>query len=807
MAFDVTLLYTIPKILLEYFDYPWVLAAVIPALIALFIIIRIDFVKVREKIPRKRMKKIYLYLLRSLVITSLLIAIASPYMHTEKTISGDPFMKILVDNSSSFAIFDKTQVQTLIKGLSDKMTIKVSSIGEKSRSGLGDGILRSIEAQESVLLITDGNNNFGAELGDVALYSASINTTLHALKLDPIHSDNAITISGPEKTVAEVENLIGIHIQKSTQTGPIPLTVTIDGQTLFSDTTDDSYLEFPLTWNKEGQHTIVAKMTVDDFFPENNIYYKTIKVVPRPKIFYLTEKTIPPLQRLYTQLYEVVSGPTLPPDLGEYLAVVIDDMNAGKLNPSVGPLTDYVTSGNGLLVVGGLNAYDRGGYANSMIESILPVYVGEAGKEEGEINIVLLIDISGSTGTPVPGFAAGVDIEKALALSVLNDLAPEDKVAVLAFNVRTYTLSELSPMFQKVKPDVQNKIKTLVDGGGTRIDAAILHAIRLLAPNQGSKNIILISDGVQRLEPQSLIAATQLAAARGIKIYSVGVGGKTDEPMMKLISQVTNGIYFRPTQSQRLKILFGDPDDRDKKEMGLFILNPNHFITEGLEVGGAVTGFNSVVPKSSAQLLVTTDGADPLLTAWRFGLGREAALTTDDGSIWGGELLSKNNSKVLTRTANWIIGEPDRKAKAFVNIPDTRVNESTTILVKSQKIPTAPGINFHKEQEQDLYSAAVVPDKVGFSTVLATTFAVNGPEEFAKIGFGPELYKVTETTQGQVFDPTQIDQIVEAVQSKSKRVIITKQYLRMPLLIAAMLLFLLDIAARRVIQNQATEAK
>jgi len=80
---------------------------------------------------------------------------------------------------------------------------------------------------------------------------------------------------------------------------------------------------------------------------------------------------------------------------------------------------------------------------------------------------------------------------------------------------------------------------------------------------------------------------------------------------------------------------------------------------KNVELAAKVTGLNFVVPKQAARTLVTTNGGDSVLSVWRFGLGRVVSLTTDDGNKWSGELLSQKNSKLITKSINWLTNPID----------------------------------------------------------------------------------------------------------------------------------------------------
>jgi len=88
----------------------------------------------------------------------------------------------------------------------------------------------------------------------------------------------------------------------------------------------------------------------------------------------------------------------------------------------------------------------------------------------------------------------------------------------------------------------------------------------------------------------------------------------------------------------------------DGLDAEIFLYDTNHFITEEFDSQGKIYGFNQVFPKTSGQLLITTSGGDPVLTIRRFGLGRVAAISTDDGTRWASDLVRPQNSAFFVRT-------------------------------------------------------------------------------------------------------------------------------------------------------------
>ena len=144
------------------------------------------------------------------------------------------------------------------------------------------------------------------------------------------------------------------------------------------------------------------------------------------------------------------------------------------------------------IVFGGKNSFEYGGYKGSGFEDLLPVIVSGVGKKEGNVNIILLIDISGSTGS---GFGSVSDVEKSLAISAIDDIGNDNNLGVVAFDSDYYIVEGLGLLGKKNIEELKGKISQLTSGGSTEIGTGINQAIKMLGKQSGSKNIILISDG------------------------------------------------------------------------------------------------------------------------------------------------------------------------------------------------------------------------------------------------------------------------------------------------------------------------
>jgi hypothetical protein len=253
-------------------EYPWVLAFIIPLVPLTIYVLRKDFLKLKEEPEVKAVKRktqFFMMFTRTLIFLALLIAIASPFTQKEKTIEGDTFIQLLVDNSTSMELF-KNNADELKTKLEKKLNTEVKVIGLGETSNIGDEILNTLQPHGSVLLFSDGNANAGAALGDVALYASKIDATINAISLEPQKKEANVVILGPSKTMEDAENTFTVLVRKVGDVGPVKLTVTLDGETVYDQVTADPAIQINRKL-PQGTHQFTAKIDFPDHFAQNNV--------------------------------------------------------------------------------------------------------------------------------------------------------------------------------------------------------------------------------------------------------------------------------------------------------------------------------------------------------------------------------------------------------------------------------------------------------------------------------------------------------------------------------------------------------
>lgn len=771
------------------FSQPMWLLGIIPVLILTILIIRKDFTKLQADRKKLKTARTWVAISRSVVFVLIFVALANPTILIKTEMQTPPRISLLIDNTSSMQVFDMSFVQSLEKSLSEKIPLETKYIGYGTVSDIGDGIMANIEQDKNILLISDGRVTEGTRLEDVALFASNLNVTISAINIDINQKDAAISIAGPSKTVVGAQNTFILEKKDIGSPEDAPTVLEIDGiaQNTFSVTQ---------TFSTEGYHTISAKMQSSDFYARNNEFYKTVKVLEKPTVLYVTEKQ-DPLEEILRELYNVEKYSSIPSDLSKYHAIVLNDLPASRIT-NTEPLRNYVIEGNGMVVIGGFESFDRGDYKSSVIESLLPVQVGTGEKRKGGSNIVILYDISGSTKGKTTIGENIADTERQLTASVINNLASSNKVSIVAFNTNAYQLVPLQVLGAN-KQKIIDRIGSVSTGGGTSLSVGLSAAYQVIKNVQGDRVIILISDGVSNgeLDVVKALELSRIYGEQGVRIYTVGVGMYANSDLLKQIANEGHGSYFKGDDSQRIRILFGDPSENSQSRFALFVVDSGHFITSGLDIEATVDAFNQVAPKSSSRMLIATENGNPAVTVWRYGLGRVVSVNAFSSANDLGEILNRKNSLLVTRIVNWAVGDPERKSEYSISVEDTRIDKNVLVRVRSQSYPAYTGMNFFKVDENE-YAASFEPAGIGIQNVLNARYAVNYEKEFEDLGASLQLDYIVQSTGGKFFNSQEIDSIVEYVKSVSRKTRINEISLQWILIISALVVFLLEVCARRM---------
>lgn len=797
------------------FEHPEMFGLIIPVLIGGAYMLR----KARQK---------GLIVSRMIVLTLLIIALASPYTLSPRvTVDDSPNLVLIADETDSMGLFDRQASTNLYEHLAaNTPTTLVTLSGDKT--ALGDAIMQYATGDNQILMVTDGNSNSGADIEEALKFAQDIGTTVYYVQPDLISNDISAQITGDKTVIVNSENQFNIVIsQAGSEEISYRYELYIDDQLARSANVvqEEKQKTIPLhqiKFSKLGKHTmrLVVIPSGDDTDDINNEFYKAVYAIPKPKITAIGLESGSPLAYSLRNLYDVSTASDLS-DIDGKKAIVVDNVHANSFSQSdVAKLQEFLNDGHGIVVVGGDRSYNFGNYLDSPIEEILPV-VSRPTDWTGGRNVVLLLDVSFSTAA----HGTQGDILGNALYILENENLRDAYMGVIAFGTEGYDVSNgLVYLGTTSNLDLlRSKIETLTPSSTsqTSLNEGLLVAQEWLDDEAGELDIIIISDGgIEQSYDRSLAIAREISGG-GVNLYYIHIRSSAPSQYdsnqvafaQRLMDEV-DGTYFRLQQGERANIVFHElPQQTEENETAfgtfpLIELNTQHFITRDVEVEGEITGYNDVTPKAGADRIVITATGKPVITTWRYGLGRVAAVTTDNGerggNRWGTALYSGNNSRLISSTVNWAIGNPREETGAVVEAADTWYGTPTDVVLTMYDTGT-PILKLNGNNVDlsltgnNVYEASVSPGSIGVHDLSGYPIAVNYALEYRDVGLNEELPVLIKAYGGSTYteDEARASLLTEAREKSEKLVRDIVSY-KMYFLIAALIIFLGEVIIRRL---------
>lgn len=525
----------------------------------------------------------------------------------------------------------------------------------------------------------------------------------------------------------------------------------------------------------------------------------------------------------------------LPHDLADLMAwdaVFFSDVSAETITPEQQQLIKaYVQAlGRGFVMLGGPSSFGVGGWYNSTIEEVLPVTMDFKRQQHFPATaLAIVIDRSGSM-MEMGGNYSKLDLAKKAAVEAGSALTNRDYIGVITFDTAGYWVTD--PKIQKLtnKSRFQAQVGSITVGGGTNIYAGLRPAVDELATIPAQvKHVILLTDGMSA--PGDYDGVLRDCARYGITLSTIAVGADADEKFLNRLAEVGQGRFYSLRDARNLpRVLTKETFLAATRSVieEPFTPNPGEPspITDGFPWAASrpLLGYNATTKKDLASVTMFTPQGDPLFAHWNFGLGKSMAFTSDARRRWAAPWMGWGPGQALwTQSVRWLVGEQDSK-ELVASI--SREGASTTLAVDSfttggdldatgqltafvitpsletKELPlrqVAPG-RFELQEffpDEGNYVVNVVREQDGQMTgVLRTGFAVSYSPEYDS---GPPntflLTRLSELTLGLYApEPRQAIRPVEMAAQGAA----WKDW-TLPLLMAVVLLFPLDIALRRIL--------
>jgi Ca-activated chloride channel family protein len=325
-------------------------------------------------------------------------------------------------------------------------------------------------------------------------------------------------------------------------------------------------------------------------------------------------------------------------DLAGHDLVVLSDIKRDALGASAtAALERFVREGGGLLVAGGPDSFGSGGYTGTPLAALLPVRQEPSDqRQEATLALALVIDRSGSMSGPkmdltkeaARGTAQMLAPDDLISVIVFDSqahpvvrLQPASNrqrilgdIAQIRASGGTNILPGLREAFDQLfAARARKKHVILLSDGQSPYDG-----IPELIDDAAVARITVSAVGVGEGADQTLL---QMIANRGGgRFYHTRDPASIPQIFTRETAEVSrSSVIEEPTRmraAHRTEALAGLP----------------------LDSAPPLRGYSRVRARPEAELLLVTAGGDPLLARWQVGLGQVAAWTSDLASRWSADL-------------------------------------------------------------------------------------------------------------------------------------------------------------------------
>ena len=180
-----------------------------------------------------------------------------------------------------------------------------------------------------------------------------------------------------------------------------------------------------------------------------------------------------------------------------------------------------------------------------------------------------------------------IEASKNVAMEFI-DGRPNDRIGLVIFSGEAFSQCPLTTDHAVLKNLFQDIRSGMIEDGTAIGDGLATALNRLRGSKAISKVIILLTDGVNNMGSIDPLSAAEIAKLYGVRIYTIGIGTtgvapypvqtpfgieirpmevKIDEDLLRQISKMTDGKYFRATNNTKLRQVYQEIDKLEKSKI------------------------------------------------------------------------------------------------------------------------------------------------------------------------------------------------------------------------------------------------
>jgi Ca-activated chloride channel family protein len=625
-------------------------------------------------------RKIAVGVLRSCLIAALGLALSDPKLLTH---SDQVNIFFCLDGSESILKEQRQAAEAFIKQAAGGMQKEMDSLNIRSEvnpnyTNLHDALQLAIgklpqQGKNKIVVFSDGNENIHHAL-DAAYLAKSLGIEIYPVPLATWFGKNEAFIkelTTPPTVALETPYDIRLVVI-STKKNRGELVFVRNGKLLVQQPlalkTGTNVFTFSDRLTEPGLYLYKAVVNfAEDTFFQNNEGLSFTQGTQKAKILYLTDNdgSYKPLaEALQVQGLDIDRKPLkdIPGSIHgfvDYNAVILDNVSGRSISfATMEQIEKYVKdTGGGLIMIGGDKSFGAGYYKETPVEKALPVYMDvPTDISLSELYLVFVIDKSSSMTSSYKD-KSKLEMAKIAAFSSIEMLNPVDRVGIVAFDTQFEWIVPLTAAGER--REIAAKLSQVAVGGGTDLYPALKEVRQVLTRlPSGRKHVIVLSDGeTEEADFQSLV---QSMSAADISISTVSIGKGANVGLMKSIAAWGNGrAYYTDDPGNIPQIFAGETKIVSKKTITEKAMLPHikksGEMLQGFDHAALPFIYGQVVTyaKPGADLLIETDQG-PLLAAWRYGLGRSVAFTSDLGNRWSKDWVKwENYGRFTSQMVKW----------------------------------------------------------------------------------------------------------------------------------------------------------
>lgn len=395
-----------------------------------------------------------------------------------------------------------------------------------------------------------------------------------------------------------------------------------------------------------------------DTYPQNNELAAYTEVTGQPRVLVVApageDESVPDeagplraaLEASGLQVEQTTPGalPAGLADLNDYAAIILANVNARDLSQrKMETLQSYVRDlGGGLVVVGGPDSYGMGGYFDTPLEETLPVDMQIEDQERfPPVSIVLVIDRSGSMAADEGGVTK-IQLAAEGAIRALELMNESDEMTLITVDEAPSDI--IGPVTPANRDAAIEQMRRLgAGGGGIYVRSGLEAAAEVLAESDNPvKHIIVLADGADAEQKEGVPELIRDLRADGVTVSMVSIGRGPDTPWLEQMAEIGNGRFHFTDAAANLPQIFTQETAAVQRN---YLIEERFFpsqvsdspILTGIEATPALFGYVGTSPKVTGQVILETHQQDPLLAVWQFGLGRAVAWTSDATGRWASD--------------------------------------------------------------------------------------------------------------------------------------------------------------------------